>query len=111
MSFVTVATLAELDDELPLAVDAGDVPVAIVRHEGELYAIHNECSHGHVELSEGDVEGCTIECYLHGSRFDLRTGKALSLPATQPVPVYPVQVVGDDIQVDADNPVNFNQEN
>ena len=46
-------------------------------------------------LSEGDVTGCEIECWLHGSSFDLRTGEPLSLPATVPVPVYPVIVSGD----------------
>ncbi|MDH5279368.1 MAG: nitrite reductase (NAD(P)H) small subunit, partial [Actinomycetota bacterium] len=42
--------------------------------------------------SEGEVEDCTLECWLHGSRFDLRTGAALSLPATEPVPAYPVKL-------------------
>ena len=71
-------------------------------HEGEYFAIQNECSHAKVPLSEGDVEDCSIECYLHGSRFDLRTGAAINLPATQPVPVYPCRVVGDDLEVDVD---------
>ena len=51
-------------------------------------------------LSEGDVEDCEIECWLHGSRFDLRTGKPTGLPATEPVAVYPVTVEGDDVLVD-----------
>ncbi len=45
------------------------------------------------------MEGCAIECWLHGSRFDLRTGKPTGLPATEPVPVYPVTVQGDDVLV------------
>ena len=53
-------------------------------------------------LSEGDVEGCTLECYLHGSRFDLRTGRPLGLPAIDPVPVYRCRVAGDDVLVDLD---------
>jgi nitrite reductase/ring-hydroxylating ferredoxin subunit len=53
------------------------------------------CSHADVALSEGEVDDCSIECWLHGSRFDLRTGEALSLPATAPVPVFDVLVEGE----------------
>jgi 3-phenylpropionate/trans-cinnamate dioxygenase ferredoxin subunit len=52
-----------------------------------------------VSLAEGDVEGTTIECWLHGSRFDLSSGRPTGLPATQPVPVYPTKVDGDEILV------------
>lgn len=101
MTFVTVADASELTDDLPLAVDVDDeLSVAIVRHRGQLFAIEDECSHGNVPLSEGDVEEGTIECYLHGSRFDLATGKVLNLPATQPVRVFPVRLEGEKIQVD-----------
>ena len=101
MSFVTVAQVSELTDDLPLSVEVDDeLTVAIVRHEGELFAIEDECSHGNVPLSEGDVEDGAVECYLHGSRFDLASGKALNLPATQPVRVFPVRLQGDDIQID-----------
>jgi 3-phenylpropionate/trans-cinnamate dioxygenase ferredoxin subunit len=51
------------------------------------------------------VEGCEIECWLHGSRFDLRTGKPTSLPATEPVPIYPVKVEGGDVLVDVHTPI------
>ncbi|CAM5263306.1 (2Fe-2S)-binding protein OS=Streptomyces fumanus OX=67302 GN=GCM10018772_65330 PE=4 SV=1 [Streptomyces fumanus] len=57
------------------------------------------CSHANVSLAEGEVDDCHIECWLHGSRFDLRTGKPDSLPATRPVPVYPVKIEGDDVLV------------
>ncbi|HEY1820237.1 MAG TPA: non-heme iron oxygenase ferredoxin subunit, partial [Trebonia sp.] len=57
------------------------------------------CSHAAVPLSEGEVDGHTIECWLHGSCFDLRTGKPTSMPATVPVPVYPVKIEGDDVLV------------
>ncbi|MEZ5085894.1 MAG: non-heme iron oxygenase ferredoxin subunit [Tessaracoccus sp.] len=101
MTFVTVAEVSELTDDLPLAVDVDDeLTVAIVRHNGGLYAIEDECSHGNVPLSEGDVEDGSIECYLHGSRFDLATGAVLNLPATEPVRVFPVRIDGDFIQVD-----------
>ncbi|RRD51497.1 non-heme iron oxygenase ferredoxin subunit [Arachnia propionica] len=108
MTFIAVAEVDELVDDTPLAIDEHEL--AIVRHEGEYYAIHNLCSHGHVALSEGDVEGGTIECYLHGSRFDLRSGQPLCLPATEPVPVYPVRIADDQILVDLDHPIPNIQE-
>lgn len=113
MTFITVATVDELEDDVPLAVDveledSGDeIGIVIVRHEGKLYALENQCSHANVELSEGDVIGDTIECYLHGAAFDLATGEPLCPPATQPVQVFPVRIVGDDIQVDPDSQADF----
>ena len=84
----------------------GPVGVAVVRAEdGELYAISDLCSHGSVSLSEGEVEGTTLECWLHGSKFDLRTGAPTGLPATRPVPVYPVTVDGERVLVDIDAPL------
>ncbi|MET9863759.1 non-heme iron oxygenase ferredoxin subunit [Streptomyces smyrnaeus] len=93
--FVKAASLSELEEDTPLRVELGGVPVSLVRTEGEVFAINDICSHANVSLSEGEVEECSIECWLHGSRFDLRTGKPSGLPATRPVPVYPVKIVGD----------------
>ena len=56
-------------------------------------------------LDEGEIEGCTLECWLHGSRFDLRTGEPTGLPAIEPVPVYPVEVRDGDVYVSL-NPTN-----
>jgi len=92
--------LSELPAEGAIGVQVGDVPVAIVRADaGEVYAIHDMCSHEEVPLSEGEVYDHTVECWLHGSCFDLRTGKPTGLPATQPVPTYPVRIDGDDVYV------------
>ncbi len=106
MSFQAVADVSEVTADQPLAVEVGDLDVAIVLHEGEYFALEDECTHGKVALSEGDVEDGAIECYLHGSVFDLRTGRPRCLPATQPVPVYPCRVDGTSIEVDIDNPIN-----
>ncbi len=57
-------------------------------------------------LSEGDVEDCRIECWMHGSTFDLRTGKPSGPPATDPVPTYAVRLAGDTVEVDVDTPTN-----
>ena len=87
--------------------DAGQlVEVVVVRDsDGELHAVSDICSHGAVSLSEGEVEGCLIECWLHGSRFDLRTGQPDSPPAVRPIPVYPLTLDGDDVLVDVDTTV------
>jgi len=108
------AQLACYDVDVPVAgtlrveleAETGTVEVALVRDEdGVLHAISDVCSHGAVSLSDGEVEGCTIECWLHGSRFDLRTGEPLGPPAVRPVPVYPVTVEGERVLVDVDAPL------
>jgi 3-phenylpropionate/trans-cinnamate dioxygenase ferredoxin subunit len=90
------------------AVDVEGVELAIIRTDEEVFAIRDECSHAAIALSEGDVDtdGCEIECWLHGSRFDLRTGKPTGLPAYEPVAIYPCKVEGDAIVVSVDHPIN-----
>jgi 3-phenylpropionate/trans-cinnamate dioxygenase ferredoxin subunit len=97
--FVKVGALSQLAEDTAMHVEVGHTPVCIVRSQGEILAMLDECSHAEVALSDGDVERGTVECWLHGSRFDLRTGKPIGLPATEAVPVYPVRVDGDDIYV------------
>jgi 3-phenylpropionate/trans-cinnamate dioxygenase ferredoxin subunit len=83
-----------------LRADIDGLAVAVVHAEDDnFYAIRDECSHAAIALSEGEVDGCTIECWLHGSRFDLRTGEPSGLPATEPVPVYPVEVRDGEIHI------------
>ncbi|NLU74727.1 non-heme iron oxygenase ferredoxin subunit [Streptomyces sp. HNM0575] len=93
--FVRVAALGELEEDTPKRVELEGVPVALVHTEGEVFAVNDICSHANVSLSEGEVEDCQIECWLHGSSFDLRTGKPSGLPATRPIPVYPVRIEGE----------------
>ncbi|WGW14038.1 non-heme iron oxygenase ferredoxin subunit [Saxibacter everestensis] len=82
-------------------------PVAVVRDaDGAFHAIDDICSHDEISLSEGEVDGCTIECWLHGSVFDLTTGAPLSPPAITPVAVFPVQQQGTDLLVDVDTTIN-----
>lgn len=69
--------------------------IAVVRTRTGIYAIADRCSHADVALSEGEVDDCSIECWLHGSAFDLRNGVPLSLPAITPVATYEVRVVGE----------------
>ena len=97
--FVKACALHDVTDGGARRVMIDGIPVAIVRSAGEVYAIQDVCSHANVALSEGEIEDHTIECWLHGSRFDLVTGRPTGLPATVPVPVYPVKIDGDDILV------------
>ena len=105
MSFVRACALSEVAEGSSLAVEVGATEVAIVNTAEGVFAIHDVCSHAEIPLSEGDVEGTTIECYMHGSHFDLRTGRPLELPATVPVPVYPVRVDGGDVLIDLAHPI------
>jgi 3-phenylpropionate/trans-cinnamate dioxygenase ferredoxin component len=104
VAFLRACTLDEVDNASPMAVTVDGVDLAIVVQGDEVYAIYDECSHAAIPLSEGEVEDGEIECWLHGSRFDLRTGKPSGPPATEPVPTYPVRVEGGDILVDVSSP-------
>ena len=97
--FTRACSLDALADGQALAAEVDGEPVAIVRTEGEVFAIRDVCSHAEIALTEGSVDGYTIECWLHGSCFDLRTGEPTNLPATEPVAVYPVKIEGDDVLV------------
>jgi 3-phenylpropionate/trans-cinnamate dioxygenase ferredoxin component len=105
MAFVRACAANEVADGQAFRVEVDGLDVAIVRNGDDFYAIEDECSHAAVALSEGDVEGCEIECWMHGSRFDLRTGKPIGPPATEPVPIFPVQVDGTDVLIDIDSPL------
>jgi 3-phenylpropionate/trans-cinnamate dioxygenase ferredoxin subunit len=91
-------------DEVPkgavVRAEVDGIEIALVHADDDaFYAIRDECSHAAVALSEGELDGRTLECWLHGSRFDLRTGEPSGLPATEPVPVYPVEVRDGDVFV------------
>lgn len=66
--------------------------VAVFKVDNEFFAIQNRCSHAEASLSEGEVYDCKVECPLHGAEFDLKTGEALTLPATKPVATYTTEV-------------------
>ena len=91
--------LSELPEEGAIRVVLDGVPICVARTLGEVFAVSDICSHADVSLSEGDVEDGTVECWLHGSRFDLRTGAPTGLPATKPVATYPVVIEGDDVLI------------
>ena len=98
--FVRVASTAELPPGTMKGVWVDDEAVALYNVDGEIFATSDICSHAHAHLSEGELCGCTVECPLHGARFDVRTGRQLNLPAVVPVEHYEVKVEGDDIFID-----------
>jgi 3-phenylpropionate/trans-cinnamate dioxygenase ferredoxin subunit len=106
MTFELACTLADVPEDQGLAVTLGDLEVVVARDGDEVFALQNECSHATVALSEGEVADCQIECWLHGSMFDLRTGKPTGLPATEPVATFPVDVRGTDVYVDTQTTLN-----
>ncbi len=83
-----------------LRVELDQADVAVVRVGDEVFALEDVCSHAEFPLTDGLVDDTTIECALHGSLFDLRTGKSLSPPATRPVRTYPVTVIDGDVYID-----------
>lgn len=91
---IDVCPLSDLPDGARRLLELEDFDIAVFNCGGELLAIEDRCSHDDGPLGEGelDVEGRTVECPRHGARFDLRSGKALSLPAYQPVDAFPVRV-------------------
>jgi 3-phenylpropionate/trans-cinnamate dioxygenase ferredoxin component len=103
---IRACALSDLDDKKPLAVEIGDVAVVLVREGDEVHALRDECSHASLSLSDGEVTKQGIECFLHGSCFDLRTGQPSSPPATEPVDVYAVRIDGDDVYVDPTTTLN-----
>jgi 3-phenylpropionate/trans-cinnamate dioxygenase ferredoxin subunit len=103
MAFQRACKLSELAEDSGMHVDLDGEPVCVARSNGQVHAIYDVCSHAEVALSEGDVVDGKIECWLHGSEFDLTSGKPTGLPATRPVPVYAVKVEGDDVLVDVES--------
>jgi len=81
------------------AVTIGGRDILLARVNGEFYAVSNECTHIAMPLDQGTLAGYAVQCPLHGSRFDLRTGAALCEPAEGPLVVYQVRIVGDEILI------------
>lgn len=98
-NWVRACGLHEIGDDRPVHLDLSGFPVCLVRTAGTVYALRDECTHESVPLSQGEVTGGTIECWLHGSRFDLATGRVLCPPATCPVAVFAARVDGGDIYI------------
>ena len=89
----------ELGSAVRVVIDG--MPIALVRDSaGDVHAIGDTCTHGDISLAEGFVEDDTLECWAHGSKFSLITGKPITLPAYEPVPVFAVSIVDGDVYID-----------
>lgn len=89
---VEVTEVDRLPRDRGVRVRVGDHVIAMFRVDDEVFAIGDRCSHAEASLAEGEVFDGSVECPRHGSEFDLRTGEPSSLPATSPVPSYPVTI-------------------
>jgi 3-phenylpropionate/trans-cinnamate dioxygenase ferredoxin subunit len=97
---VRVAAADEIPPGTLKAVEVGDLPICVANADGEFYAVRDNCSHRDFPLSEGTLHGgATVECAWHGARFDLKTGRAIRLPAIKPVQTFEVVVVDGEVFV------------
>lgn len=97
--FVAVAKTGEIEEGKVKVVRVGDAPVGVTLVDGEYFAFADVCTHDDGPVAEGELDDTVIECPRHGARFDIRTGRALSLPAVVPIPVYAVEVVDGVVKV------------
>jgi len=97
--FIKVAELNDLDDGELMAVEIEDEPVCLVKVDGSIYAITDNCTHISGPLNEGELDGEVLTCPWHGAQFNVRTGKVLRGPARQDIQTYPVQVEDNSILV------------
>jgi 3-phenylpropionate/trans-cinnamate dioxygenase ferredoxin subunit len=106
MTAERVCALSELEPNTAKRVVVDGTPIAVVLDSaGDVHAIGDTCTHGDISLSEGFVEDDTLECWAHGSKFSLATGKPLTLPAYEPVPVYVVTITDGDVFIDPSDTV------
>ncbi len=96
---VKVCTISDIPRNGGKGFQVGSLELAIFQSDGKLYATSDICSHEHEYLSDGWIEGDCVECPRHGARFSLKTGEALSLPATEPIETFELERKGDDIFV------------
>ncbi len=97
--WVDVARVEDLPPGSRKAVDAEDVVIIVFNLDGQYYAIEDVCTHDYSSLDEGKLDGGQIICPRHGARFDIKTGEALTAPAYEPIPTFPVRIEDGVVQV------------
>jgi 3-phenylpropionate/trans-cinnamate dioxygenase ferredoxin subunit len=100
--WVKVAQASEVAPGQKKPIDLDGIAVLLFNVGGQYYAIEDVCTHDGAPLAGGRFNGTSIACPRHGARFDVCTGKALTMPAVEPVETYPVKVEGNDILVEVD---------
>jgi 3-phenylpropionate/trans-cinnamate dioxygenase ferredoxin subunit len=98
-SFTPVATVSEIPDPGCKVVEVDDQLVVVIHTAGHWYAIDDVCTHDGGPLGEGELDGYSIACPRHGAKFDVRTGAALTMPATKPTGVHEIKIEGDNVLV------------
>jgi len=97
--FYVVAATGDIPPGERLFLEMGDLAVVIFNIAGKLFAIGDVCTHDGGPLGDGELDGYQVICPRHGARFDVRNGVALTLPAVQDTPHFPVRVNGDEIEL------------
>jgi len=97
--FIEVASQDELSDGERLFIEVDEIQIVLFKIAGIYFAIGDVCSHDDGPLGDGNVEDFNVTCPRHGAQFDLRTGKALTLPAILDIPAYPVRVKDNNIEI------------
>lgn len=97
--YLFAALVSEVPDPGRLLVEVDETAVALFHVDGQFYAIDDVCTHDGGPLAEGELTGCAIACPRHGAKFDIRTGAALTMPATKPTRSHEVKVEGDKVYV------------
>jgi 3-phenylpropionate/trans-cinnamate dioxygenase ferredoxin component len=102
LALIDVCPVEELPPGSVKILRAGSVAVGVYNLDGEYYAIEDRCSHDDGPLAEGefDPDEAVVICPRHGSKFDIRSGRPLSLPAYEPVDTFPVTVEDGWVKVD-----------
>lgn len=97
--FIAIAPTSELGDGERIFVEIDNLPIVIFKVSGEYFAIGDVCTHDDGPLGDGDIEEHEVVCPRHGARFDIRTGKALTLPAVVDIPAYPTRIINSQVEV------------
>ena len=97
--FIAIGSADELENGERLFVEIDEEPIVVFNIAGQYYAVGDVCSHDDGPVGDGELEGFEVICPRHGARFDVRSGKVLSLPAIVDIPVYPVRVVDGQLEI------------
>ena len=97
--FVRVCALDEIPEQGTFGVEINGTPMVIAKSDDEVYALDEFCTHEEVSLVDGEIYDHTVECWLHGSCFDLRSGKPTGPPATKPLATYQIRVEDGEVYV------------